>query len=84
MLAEYPHCRWCGVRLDEQTATIDHRTAKAKGGLDRMENYVLSCKPCNNAKGNMSPAEFHRKLASGAIRILDSRGQQEPSGRAKS
>lgn len=67
MLRESPCCHWCEAPLTMQTATLDHRIPKAKGGSDARRNLVLSCEPCNVAKGDMMPHEFWRALASGEV-----------------
>lgn len=53
-------CAYCGgrlvctcVRIDpewERPATIDHRTAQAKGGSHDLDNLVLACGRCNSRK----------------------------------
>jgi len=38
---------------DEGTKfTVDHITARSKGGSRKMDNLCLACEPCNLAKGN--------------------------------
>ncbi len=36
--------------LPANFATLDHRLAKALGGGDQIDNLVVSCHRCNNAK----------------------------------
>lgn len=50
-----PHCYWCRVELSQDAATVDHRIPLSRGGLNCGNNYVLSCHPCNNARGNSIP-----------------------------
>lgn len=59
-------CRYCGAKLTRATATIDHVRPRSGGGYDRLANFVLACKACNQAKGSMSAGEFiaSRKKAS--------------------
>lgn len=54
-------CVYCNVRLiygDPQPAkgtkpaTLEHIIAKSNGGLDHIDNLVLSCRPCNNRRGD--------------------------------
>lgn len=33
-------------------ATFDHVIPRSRGGSDHLDNLVLSCYPCNSAKGN--------------------------------
>lgn len=62
------HCRYCGIRVDfrarvgENAGTYDHidpnlRTGDQHDGNDK-DNVVVSCAPCNSAKGNRTPAEW--------------------------
>jgi predicted phage-related endonuclease/5-methylcytosine-specific restriction endonuclease McrA len=52
LLAIHPHCRWCGRRLVNETATLDHIVPLAVGGPDREENWCLACEECNHARGD--------------------------------
>lgn len=52
MLGVNPTCWWCNCRLDEETATTDHLIPLARGGTDSPTNRVLSCGPCNRARGH--------------------------------
>jgi len=36
----------------ETSATIDHIIPRARGGLDRIENYALCCYACNQLKAD--------------------------------
>ena len=49
-------CYYCGaknVRLEK-----DHVIPRAKDGPDRPDNLVVSCRPCNEGKGNRHPYEI--------------------------
>lgn len=49
-------CAYCsaeGVPLE-----VDHIVPKSRGGTDRVSNLTLSCRLCNQAKGNRTAAEF--------------------------
>lgn len=50
-------CQYCGVRLDDHTATIDHIIPSSRGGSTSFENCAASCKACNCKKGNKTPSE---------------------------
>lgn len=62
-------CRYCGVELAYEDATVDHIKPKSRGGRagKNSKNGALSCKPCNARKGNrlISPVfpagNFNRK-----------------------
>lgn len=46
-----PKCYWCRSLLEFDESTIDHRIPLARGGSDNPNNLVLSCGPCNHARG---------------------------------
>lgn|GEM_PF-6154549 len=52
---QHPYCQWCGCRLEFGLATVDHVVPLALGGTSRSTNLVLSCEPCNVAKGGELP-----------------------------
>ena len=54
LLAENPHCKWCGCIVTARTATLDHIVPLAHGGLNVESNYALACKPCNLKRGDSS------------------------------
>lgn len=43
--------------------TIDHVLPRAKGGRDKLANFVPACPACNNAKGDMTEEEFRATRA---------------------
>lgn len=47
-------CQYCGrnVKEDSIKLELDHVHPKSKGGVDRFENYITSCKDCNIGKLN--------------------------------
>lgn len=49
-------CFYCGVELDENTRTVDHVIPLSRGGLNKLDNCVLACKTCNEAKGDQALA----------------------------
>lgn len=51
-------CAYCGGTFPKRLLTRDHIVATSKGGLDRWENCVTSCGPCNSAKGAKDLSEF--------------------------
>ncbi len=52
-------CQYCNSR---EQLTIDHVIPKSRGGRDTWENLVAACTPCNNRKGNRTPAEADMAL----------------------
>lgn len=45
-------CLYCGTRVTNATATMDHVIPLSKGGKTNWENIVTACGPCNHKKGN--------------------------------
>jgi hypothetical protein len=55
LLAKHPYCRWCGTKLTEETATIEHIIPLDRGGLDNLNNKALACAECNHKRANNMP-----------------------------
>jgi len=59
-------CQYCGRHRKElrgrQFLTRDHVLPVSRGGLNTWENVVTACSPCNNQKGNQTPAEARMPL----------------------
>jgi len=53
-------CIYCGKPLAQHEMTYDHLFPKSRGGKSTLENYVLSCPDCNNAKSNKPVDVFIR------------------------
>lgn len=51
-------CFYCQVPLSLSTRTVDHLTPRALGGSNDISNLVLCCRPCNNAKADLTVAQF--------------------------
>lgn len=62
LLAEDPHCRYCGCPLSHSQASAEHRVPRSRGGATTRENITLSCRRCNRWKGSRTPAEFAELL----------------------
>jgi 5-methylcytosine-specific restriction endonuclease McrA len=62
MLRDHCTCQYCGSTLLSRNLTMDHVTPKSRGGLSTWENLVAACFPCNNKKGDRTPAEAGMKL----------------------
>ena len=59
-------CAYCGT--DQVTRfEIDHFIPRAHGGSDAVSNLVLSCRPCNQAKGRLHAEVF---LAHDPVRLM--------------
>lgn len=51
-------CAYCGAQVGSRALTMDHVVPVARGGRSARGNVVPSCKPCNNAKKLLTPAEL--------------------------
>jgi len=51
-------CKYCYTPLLKSEVTADHVKPKSKGGVNRRENIVASCRHCNRIKDSMSEAKF--------------------------
>ncbi len=54
----YVPCSYCGTTLLREDATIDHVIPRSAGGTSAIQNLAVACKPCNEAKADMSLVEF--------------------------
>lgn len=55
-------CQYCTADLEDRQFQIDHRIPRFAGGSDEDGNLLLSCVPCNVAKGIMTEEEFRTLL----------------------
>lgn len=55
------HCWYCGDPLPRDVMTLDHLVPLALGGRHHLDNVVASCKPCNNAKGQLSLTAYRTR-----------------------
>lgn len=51
-------CGYCG----RSASTVDHIIPRSQGGKNMWENTVAACDPCNQAKGDRTPAEAGMRL----------------------
>lgn len=51
-------CGYCGG----QASTVDHITPRSRGGRNSWLNTVAACGPCNQRKGDRTPAEARMPL----------------------
>src|SRR5579859_3014920 len=63
-------CAYCGA--EQVPLQIEHVRPRSRGGSDRVSNLTLACRPCNQAKGNRTAAEFgHPEVERAARRPLN-------------
>ncbi|OLV16375.1 RNA-guided endonuclease IscB [Deinococcus marmoris] len=55
--------KWDGLRAycGKEGREVEHLTPRSRGGSDRVSNLVLSCRACNEKKGNQELGEFLAK-----------------------
>lgn len=50
-------CRYCGLKLSREDATLDHVMPRSRYGGNGVKNLVTCCGPCNQVKADMTPEE---------------------------
>ncbi|MYB35989.1 MAG: HNH endonuclease [Gammaproteobacteria bacterium] len=55
-------CLYCGGVFRAPQLTRDHVVPKSRGGKDRWDNVVASCRRCNHHKGSRLPHECDMEL----------------------
>lgn len=55
---ESNRCRYCGLRMSLDAATIDHKVPRSAGGQDHESNCTLACRSCNRTKGSRDAEAF--------------------------
>jgi len=53
-------CQYCGIRISEDTASLDHVVPQSKGGRGSWDNLSTSCKLCNSRKGDKDHMRPHQ------------------------
>ncbi|MCG3212649.1 MAG: hypothetical protein FOGNACKC_06324 [Anaerolineae bacterium] len=49
-------CAYCGA--ENTPLEVEHLVPRSRGGSNRVSNLTISCRPCNQAKGSQTAAEF--------------------------
>ena len=77
-------CQYCGKKVGQKVATIDHIIPKSRGGKSTWKNTVISCDTCNTKKGdknlensNMSLLSEPRKPTWVAVKLNKAKTMQE-------
>ena len=50
-------CHYCGKKFPPEELTFDHIVPVVRGGRSTRGNMVVCCKPCNQSKSCLTPAE---------------------------
>jgi len=45
-------CQYCGIKVTNENATLDHVIPQSKGGRGNWQNLTTSCGSCNSRKGD--------------------------------
>ena len=61
-------CAYCG--MENVPLEIEHIVPKSRGGSNRVSNLTLSCRKCNQKKGNKPVEEFLNKKPARLLKIL--------------
>jgi hypothetical protein len=75
-------CHYCGWLIPLGEETIDHKLAKAKGGLNHDANLVWSCLLCNVTKSDMDYHEFkwRRSITTVLLQDLEAKARHKKQG----
>jgi hypothetical protein len=57
-------CQYCGMRVSNSTATIDHVIPVSRGGKTSWDNCVTACSACNKKKKDHTLEETQMNLRS--------------------
>lgn len=60
---DYPRCPYCGVEIDPEHGSFDHKVPFDKGGANERSNIVFCCITCNRRKFTKSVSEHEEFLA---------------------
>ena len=69
LLEKFNHtCVYCSGKSGDKKLEIDHVIPRSKGGTNTLSNLVISCRTCNQQKGNKMPKGIKfRSLRASAI-----------------
>ena len=62
LIRDNNECQYCGKKMTNSEATLDHIVPKSKGGKNDFLNLVTCCKKCNHKKGNKFLSQTSMKL----------------------
>ena len=72
MLKEHgPICAYCAREFTPHVMTLDHvAPRRGQTAYDRRDNLVLACRPCNEAKRDLSPLAYLLAVRTRAANLL--------------
>lgn len=56
------HCAYCGEEIAYEKMQVDHLIPLHKGGADNLQNYMPSCRKCNQYKHTLSLEDFREQI----------------------
>lgn len=56
------HCAYCGCKIKYEDMQIDHVVPLRKGGDDKLENMLPSCRSCNHYKSTLDVEDFRKMI----------------------
>ena len=56
------NCAYCKRKLKPKDQTRDHVFPRSRGGVDDSSNIVIACRSCNEAKGDLTIAEWAKSI----------------------
>lgn len=66
-----PICSYCAREFTPEAMTLDHvAPRRGQTAYDRRDNLVLACRPCNEAKRDLSPLAYLLAVRSRALHLL--------------
>ncbi len=68
-------CIYCGTHASKAKMEIEHVVPRSRGGTDSLNNLVLACHECNQAKSNLSLSEYLKGKPSVLQRVKAHLGQ---------
>ena len=58
-LRDQYRCQYCGIKVTEKTASVDHVIPVSQGGKNHWENLTTACRTCNSLKSDKQ--DWHPK-----------------------
>ncbi len=59
-MLEAQECPYCTQPLTIENFSVDHGIPLSRGGASTIDNLIVCCRRCNEAKGNLTGGEYAR------------------------